>query len=102
HSDQQLVDWLATSIRVSRFGLQPPLVWQIGSGVTFSFPNLCHKISEKNSSCSAQTRSAHLSYCVLITNFGGSQRSSFWPTSHTMCLASGRFTRFIATAGARE
>ncbi len=48
-SDQQLVDWLAMSIRVSRFGLQPHLVWRIGSGVTSSFRNPCRKISENNS-----------------------------------------------------
>ena len=53
------------------FWIVPRLVWPIGSGVTFSFQNLWRKISEKNSSCGERTRSGHLSYCVLITNFGG-------------------------------
>src|SRR5207302_439656 len=52
------------------FGLQPPLVWRIGSGVTSLFRNPWRKISEKNSSYGVRTRSAHLRYCVLITNFG--------------------------------
>src|SRR5215469_3291962 len=91
----------AIAIREWHFGWLRLSAFVTGSTAFYSYPNPWILSTTRHSPGGARIQSVRSYYCVRTQIYGNSRRFSFWRTSRTKRLRSGRYSRFTSSVGVR-